>query len=104
MTVAANQPDIVFNDKLNNCAWLIDVSCPCDSNIALKQTEKVTKYQLLKDEMHRMWGTSVSILPVVVGALGIVKEGQTDIVKRIPSNCSIFEILKSVLLGLMARF
>ena len=46
--------------------------------------------------------TSVSILPVVVGALGIVKEGQTDIVKRIPGNCSIFDIQKSVLLGSMA--
>ena len=102
LTVAANRPDIVFNDKLNNHTLLIDVSCPCDSNVALKHTEKVTKYQLLKDEVHRMWGTSVSILPVVVGALGIVKEGQTDIVKRIPGNCSIFEIQKSVLLGSMA--
>ena len=38
----------------------------------------------------------------MVGALGIIKEGQTDIVKRIPGNCSIFEIQKSVLVGLMA--
>ena len=44
----------------------------------------------------------MSILPVVVGALGIIKEGQTDIVKRIPGNCFIFEIQKSVLLGSMA--
>ena len=102
LTVAANRPDIVFIDKFNSRTLLIDVSCPCDSNIALKHTEKVTKYQLLKDEVHRMWGTSVSILPVVVGALGIIKEGQTDIVKRIPVICSIFEIQKSVLLGWMA--
>ena len=101
LTVAANRPDIAFTDKLNNCTLLIDVSCPCDSNIALKHTEKVTKYQLLKDEVHRMWGTSVSILPVVVGALGIIKQDQTDIVKRIPGTCSIFEIQKSVLLGLL---
>ena len=42
--VAANRPDIVFNDKLSKHTLLIDVSCPCDSNIALKQTEKVTNY------------------------------------------------------------
>ena len=54
------------------------MSCPCDNNIALKQIEKVTKYQLLKNEVHCMWGTSVSIVPIVVGALGIVKEGQAD--------------------------
>ena len=101
LTVAANRPDIAFTDKLNNCTLLIDVSCPCDSNIALKHTEKVTKYQLLMDEVHRMWGTSVSILPVVVGALGIIKQDQTDIIKRIPGTCSIFEIQKSVLLGLL---
>ena len=44
----------------------------------------------------------MSIVPVVVGALRIVKKGQADIVKNIPGNCSIFEIQKSVLLGLMA--
>ena len=52
--------------------------------------------------MYRIWGTSVSIVPVVVGALRIVKKGQADIVKSIPGNCFIFEIQKSVLLGLMA--
>jgi len=102
LTIAANRPDIVFSDKLNKRTLLIDVSCPCDSNIALKHTEKVTKYQLLKDEVHRMWGTSVSVVPVVVGALGIVKKGQVEIVKNIPGNSSMFEIQKSVLLGSMA--
>ena len=40
----------------------------------------MAQYQLLKGEVHHVWGTSVSIIPVVVGALGIVKEGQADIV------------------------
>ena len=31
-----------------------------------------------------MWQTKVSIVPVVVGALGIVKQGQADIVKSLP--------------------
>ena len=60
----------------------------------------MTKYQFLKDEMHRDF--CVYFVPVVVGALGIVKDGQTDNVKRISDNCSIFEIQKSVLLGSMA--
>jgi len=49
-----------------------------------------------------MWQTKVSIVPVVVGALGIVKQGQADIVKSLPGNCSIVEIQKNVLLGSMA--
>ena len=43
----------------------------------------------------------VYILFVVVGALGIIKEGQTDNVRRIPGNYFIFEIQKSVLLRSM---
>ena len=49
-----------------------------------------------------MWQTKVSIESVVVGALGIVKQGQADIVKSLPGNCSIVEIQKNLLLGSMA--
>jgi len=45
LTVAANRPDIVYHDKRNKKTLLIDVACPCDSNVALKQTEKLTKYE-----------------------------------------------------------
>jgi len=72
LTVSANRPDIVFKDKKNKHTLLIDVSCPCDSNVALKQIEKMTKYHLLKDEVHWMWNTSLSIVPVVIGTLGTV--------------------------------
>jgi len=44
----------------------------------------------------------VSVVPVVVGVLGIVKKGQVEIIKNIPGNSSMFEIQKSVLLGSMA--
>ena len=40
--------------------------------------------------------------PVAVGALGIVKQGQTDIVESLPGNYSPFEIQKTMLLGSMA--
>ena len=49
-----------------------------------------------------MWGTTVTIVPVIVGALGIVKHGQADIVESFPGNCSLFEIQKTVLLGSIA--
>ena len=48
-----------------------------------------------------MWQTKVSIVPVVVGALGVVKQGKADIVKSLPGNCSMVEIQKNVLLGSM---
>ena len=42
--------------KRNKKTLLIDGACPCDSNVALKHTEKLTKYRLLKDEVHRICG------------------------------------------------
>jgi len=86
LTVPTNRPDIVFKDKKNKRKLLIDVSCPCDSNVALKQTEKMTKYRLLMDEVHRMWNTRVSIVPVVIGTLGAVKNGQTNLVASLPGS------------------
>ena len=44
----------------------------------------------------------MSIVLVVVGALGIVKQGKADIVKSLPGNCSMVEIQKNVPLGSMA--
>ena len=32
------------------------------------------------------------IVPVVVGALGIMRQGQADIVESLPGNCFHFEI------------
>ena len=43
-----------------------------------------------------MWDTTVTIVPVIVGALGIVKQGQADIVVSFPGNCSLYEIQKTV--------
>ena len=46
LTVAANRPEIVYCDR-NKKTLLIDVACPCDSNVALEHTEKLTKHRLL---------------------------------------------------------
>ena len=104
MPVAANRPDIVVTDKSCKHTVLIDVSCPCDSNIALKEAEKLTKYRLLQDEIHRMWGTTVDIIPIIIGALGLVKQGQVEILKKLPkgTHCSFTEIQKTAILGSLA--
>ena len=40
-----------------------------------KEFEKIEKYQLLKEEVGRMWGTKkIKVIPVVIGALGAISE------------------------------
>ena len=40
-----------------------------------KEGEKIEKYQDLKREIGRLWGTThLEVVPVVVGALGVVSK------------------------------
>ena len=42
---------IVFEKDLRTCL-IIDVACPCDMRVAIKQLEKVDRYSELKQEMN----------------------------------------------------
>ena len=37
--------------------------------------EKLSKYKDLEIEIARMWGMKMLIVPVVIGALGVIKKG-----------------------------
>ena len=52
---------------------IIDVAIPGDERVKDKELEKVEKYQLLKDEIAKVWHVRKAIaVPVVIGALGAV--------------------------------
>ena len=51
----------------------IDVAFPFDTRTAEKEREKIHHYQDLKVEIQKMWNCkSLSVVPVVTGALGAV--------------------------------
>ena len=56
--------------KWDKKAVLVDVAIPSDSNIRRKEHKILEKYQGLKEELERIWGLKVSVVPVVIGALG----------------------------------
>ena len=52
---------------------IIDVACPFDTRIVEKEQEKIDHYQDLKAEIQKMWNCkSLSVVPLVIGALGAV--------------------------------
>jgi hypothetical protein len=48
------------------------VAIPADRNVVQKEAEKRLKYKSLGIEVQRMWNLKCTILPVIIGATGIV--------------------------------
>ena len=65
-----------------------------------KELEKLEKYQLLKDEIAKVWRVrKVIVVPVVIGALGAVSVNFKEYMKRIGANARLEVIQKTTLLG-----
>ena len=91
-TIQANRPDIIIKYKQNKTCQLIDMS-----NISAKEFEKLSKYEDLEIEITKMWKMETKTIPVIVGALGMIKKGTQKYVNEIPGNLSLAEIQKIVL-------
>ena len=97
--IKANRPDIVIKNRNENTCLLIDMSIPSDLNTSINVSEKLSKYKDLEIEINRMWGMKTEAIPVVIGALGLVKKGLEKFTNKIPGNINIDEIQKIALLG-----
>ena len=65
-----------------------------------KELEKVEKYQLLKDEIAKVWQMcKVIVVPVVIGALGAVSVNFKEYMRRIGVKVRLAVIQKTALLG-----
>ena len=64
------------------------MSVPSDKNVSSKTFEKLSKYKDLEIEIEKMWHFRARTIPVVIGALGLVKKGTEDFLDKIPGNPS----------------
>ena len=96
-TIKANRPDITIKDKKEKTCLLIDMAVPMDGNISNKVLEKLSKYLDLEIEIGKMWHLNVKTIPVVIGALGMIKKGTQSYLDKIPGKPSLYEIQKIVL-------
>jgi hypothetical protein len=48
------------------------VAIPADRNVVQKEAENKLKYNSLGIEIQRMWNLKYAIIPVIIGATGIV--------------------------------
>jgi len=73
--VKENRPDIIFKNKKEKTCTLIDVAILADRNVVRKEPNKKLKYKKLCIEIQRMWILKWTIVPVIIGAPGIVTRG-----------------------------
>ena len=68
--ITANRPDIIIIEE-KTCT-LIDVAITADRNVVQKEAEKKLKYKSLCIEILRIWNLECTVVPVIIGATGIV--------------------------------
>ena len=75
------------------------MSVPSERNVGYKGTEKLSKYKDFEIEVAKMWKLKTTIVPVIVGVLGLIRQRVKEYVSKIPGQISIEEIQKIMLLG-----
>jgi len=72
---------------------------PADRNVVQKEAEKKLKYNSLFIEMQRMWNLKWTIVPVIIGATGIVTRSLKKNLETVPGIHSIDSLQNTAILG-----
>ena len=70
--IPARRPDLIIINKRKSICKIVDLAVPADQRINLKESEKKNKYLDLARELKKLWNMKVTIVPIVIGALGTV--------------------------------
>ena len=77
--IETRRPDIVFVDKKEREVVITDVAIPGDDRVKDKELEKLEKYQLLKDEIAKVWRMRKVIVVSVLLLLGPLEPYQSTL-------------------------
>jgi hypothetical protein len=75
------------------------VAIPADRNVVQKEAEKKLKYKSLCIEIQRMWDLKCTIIPVIIGATGIVTRSVRKNLEAVPGKHSIVSLQKTAIVG-----
>ena len=68
----ARRPDLIIKKII---CKIVDIAVLVDHRINLKECEKKDKYLDLARELKKLWNMKVTIVPIVIGALGTITKG-----------------------------
>ena len=73
--IPARRPDLIIINKKKRICKIVDFAVPADHRINLKECEKKDKYLDLARELKKLRNMKVTIMPIVIGALGTITKG-----------------------------
>ena len=82
-TIQANRPEIIVKNVKEKICLIINMSIPTDQNIPAKEFDKPSKYKDLEIEIERMWKLRTSAVPVIAGALRMIKKVVRNILTQL---------------------
>ena len=93
VTNSAVRPDIVVMDKSTRKGYIIDVCVPNDYGMARQEREKIVKYQDLKNDIADTYDLQpVDIIPIVIGATGLMKKNLQKYLELVPAKLTSLEL------------
>jgi hypothetical protein len=92
--ILAKRPDIIIKSMKDKTCLLIDVVIPSDRNVIQKESENKLKYKNLSIEIQRIWNMKYFVIPIIIGATGIVTKGLKKYLETIPGKHSIDSLQK----------
>ena len=70
--IPARRPDLIIINKRKRICKIVKFAVQADHRINLKESEKKDKYLDLARELKKLWNMKVTIVSIVIGALGTV--------------------------------
>ena len=64
-----------MSTKKKRICKIVDFAVPADHRINLKESKKKDKYLDLARELKKLWNMKVTIVPIMIGALGTITKG-----------------------------
>jgi hypothetical protein len=98
-----NRPVITIKNKKEKNCTLVDVAIPADRNVVHKEAEKKLKYKRVFIEIKRMWNLKCTIIPVIIGANGIVTRSLRKNLEAMTIKYSTDSLKKTAVLGISHR-
>jgi CRISPR/Cas system type I-B associated protein Csh2 (Cas7 group RAMP superfamily) len=87
---------MIIKNKRDEIFLLIDTAITSDMNVIQKEAKKKLRCKNVNIEIQRMWNMKCFIIPVIIGATGIVTKGQNQCLETIPGQYSIDSLQKQL--------